>query len=99
MVLPGGGGSLHGIESELFHTTRSFWYESVETFPGESAPAGAQMELSMDGGASLNDTTLVCQVLIEAQASGKSLLAQFYIPGPYDEHITVFNGPTMVYNG
>lgn len=96
MVRPGGGSSLQGIESEIFNATRSLWYEAIQTFPGESAPAGAKLEVSMDGGASLNDTSMVCQVLVEAQPSGKSLLASF--SGPYDQQITVYNGPTMVYS-
>jgi hypothetical protein len=85
------------MQSEIFNTTRTLWYESVQTFPGESAPVGAKLEVSMDGGASLNDTSMVCQVLVETEAVGKSMRAAF--SGPYDQHITVYNGPTMVYSG
>jgi hypothetical protein len=98
MVLPGGGSSLQGFQSGVFSTARPYWYESVETIPGESAPAGAQLEISMDGGASVNDTSQVCQVLVQVQAVGKSLQAQFAVPG-IDQRVTVFSGLTVVYSG
>ncbi len=82
-----------------FDTVRPYWFEAVETFPGESAPAGAQLESSMDGGETLADTSLACRVLIEALAPGKSMQAEFAALAPYDEHIRVFNGATEIYNG
>jgi hypothetical protein len=53
----------------------------------------------MDGGASVNDTSWVCQVLVDARPGGKGLVAHFNVPDPYNERITVFNGPTIVYSG
>src|SRR5438552_10341166 len=82
-----------------FDAVQSYWFGTVETFPGESAPAGAQLEISMDGGQTLADTALACQVLVEAQPPGKSMLAQFGSPGPYDERIRVFNDAATVYDG